>query len=326
MLQSPSISKKNSILKAIIGGGRWAGQITPTKMDDLQMTGDILLLGKFSMETLSKNVDIKEHELYSGGAMLGVFVARMWTEMLDDGLGLFFDEGSLDMIASPIVSQIILDEDGKRIGTVISMDHDSGTLYVAAEMVGGDEELDEFSNERLLWPDIVIRSAKCPKCGKFFTDGGQVCPHIDDGVKPIIKGYAESLTLRMEKAATGDIGDRFLEQEEFLDLQPAPTGASRRISSGIELFRFIVTDDLGPDLLKVGPHTCSSGRELLLSKEEVEDWVDQEDYDDGYIVFLGTINGDTTKTQVEAMIAKGKIATPNGEVHEDDPTGFEFPE
>jgi hypothetical protein len=328
MLQSPSATKKNSILKAIMAQGKWANQITPAKIENLQLTGDLLLLGKFSMDSLSKKVDMRSHDLFDKDSMLGIFIARMWTEMQDDGIGMFFDENGFGGTVAPIVSQKILDEEGKRVGTTISTDHDSGSLYVAVEMVGSTEELEEFAGERLLWPDIVIRSARCPRCGVMFDDGNDICIHVrGGGVKPIVRGYAESITLRADKPHVDDIGAMFLEQEEFLDLQPVIIpNSSRRISSGIELFRFIVTDNFGLNLLKIGPNMCVPGRELLLSADEVEQWVDAEDYEEGHIVFLGTVNGNTSKSLVEDMIIKKPPKMKEEEPENVGTTGFEFPE
>ena len=93
------------------------------------------------------------------------------------------------------------------------------------------------------------------------------------------------------------------------------------------MFRFIITDEIGMDSLKIGPHTCYSGREILLCAEEIEQWLDAEDYEDGYVVFLGTVNGSSTKSQVEDMIFKKSQPKPKQEDFENvGTTGFEFPE
>ena len=321
MLQSPSSIKKNSILKSIISGGNWANQIGDN-VDALQLMGDIILLGEFSMESLSKSCDIHDHSLYDKGSKLGVFIARMWTEMRDDGIGAFLAEGCLDSEISPISSQVIEDGDGVRVGTIISMNHSGGVLFVAVEMVGDD--LSILSEENLLWPEMIVRSARCPRCGSSASNEMEICQHMARGVIPIVNGYAERLVLRKDRPERTPLQEMFAEKEDFIDLLQPETLSRRNISSEIELFRFIVTDDVGDDLLKIGPYFCAPGRELLLSKEEVERWIDPEDYEEGYIFFLGTMNGDMSKAQVEMMIGSG--IKKESAIEYDGSKGFEFPE
>ena len=330
MLISPSTSQKSSMIQLIINSvvkkRKWADQASLGEIEDLRMTGDIILLGEFPMKDIPNPLD--GHDIFREDLHVGIFIARLWTEMTNDGIGMFFEEGSLDLSISPIVDHSIEDESGNRIGTVIAFDHDEGTLFVAVEMVGTKGELERLAEEHLLWPDIVIRAVRCPKCGVSSSNEDDICPHLENGsIKPIIRGYADRIVLKKEHPDGDDIKMMFIDHEEFLDLQPVDLpNSSRRISANIELFRFVVTDQIGSGLFKIGPYSCSPGRELILSRKEIEDWIMGDDYEDGLIVFLGTINGETSKAQVEEMIMNKAPIKIKEEVEYDGAIGFEFPE
>lgn len=254
----------------------------------LKLTGDIVFAGAFSDSTER-----------SDGKTAALFFARLFSQMLDDGIGVFVDRRTFD------ADRIILDgsirsEDGTVVGYLADEmveNRPDPTLFCAAVIdVDGTSGVVELLQHYLLWPTLVAVEARCSTCGKDYgprTRQFQWCPHVVDGKQPIAVVRVSGLTLLTQK--------RIQSLSEMLRGGMLDTLDVDLLGGGRDLMKKTITVD-GPDgelrivfgvprscgtvVVEVGPHRLHPGESIDLPLSMAREWITSDMLDAERIVPL----------------------------------------
>lgn len=253
----------------------------------LKLTGDIVFAGAFS-----------DSSTRSDGTTAALFFARLFSQMLDDGIGAFVEHRSFD--ADRIIrNNAIYSEDGTTIGYVadeIIENRPDRTLFCAAVIdVKGLSGVRDLLQHYLLWPTLTAIEARCSTCGRDYgvrSPNLTWCPHVVAGKQPIVNARVSRLTLVREKVVQG-LSDMLRHGGDNLDVDLVGNVGdilSRRtvVDGQPDELRMIfgVPRASGVVVVEVGPHRLHAGSSIDLPISLAREWVTSDMLDDGLLVPL----------------------------------------
>lgn len=260
----------------------------------LRLTGDIVFSGAFSDAVPTSKT-----------AAPALFFARLFSQMRDDGIGVFVEQKTFDATRL-ILDNSIYSSDGSVVGYVadeIVECRPDNTLFCAAVIeVDGMSGVRDLLQHYLLWPTLVAVDAKCSTCGRTYNARIPMldwCLHVVDGKQPIANVRVSKLTLVTEKLRQllpdmlknapgrtldvdilGKVGD-VVPRATVVDGPPDEL----RITFGIPRGTGVVT-------VEVGPHRLHPGESIDLPLSAAREWITAYMLDEGLVVPLthsGTI-------------------------------------
>jgi len=258
----------------------------------LKLTGDIVFAGAFS-----------DSSARTDGTTAALFFSRLFSQMLDDGVGVFVEHRSFDADRL-ILNNSIYSEDGSVIGYVadeIVENRPDRTLFCAAVIdVKGLSGVRELLQHYLLWPTLMAIEARCSTCGRVYNARNpslRWCPHVVDGKQPIANVRVSRLTLVQRKvpqklsdmlkhgaadgAADGLDVDLIGNVSDIVSKRMVVDGPADelRIVFGVPRSSGIISVD-------VGPHRLHAGGSIDLPLSLAREWVTSDMLDDGKVVPL----------------------------------------